>query len=135
MADFNFNKVNSKQKFNGGVWVSLKLDGEPIDAEFKVLSRFSDMGEKLQQQATRELQRTFKKEGKFVPTDPADQDKDRRDYIVALTTDWRGSALADDAGNVPAFSAAALDAFLAREKWVIPQLDAAIADEARFLKA
>lgn len=135
MTGFNFNKINSKEKFNAGVWVAVKLDGEPIGAEFKVQSRFSDLGEKLKQAATRELARNFKKEGKYVPPDPADADKDRRDYIVALTTDWRGPALEDADGKVPPFTAAAMDALLAREKWIIPQLDDAIADETRFLKA
>ena len=135
MAEFNFNKIDTKAKFNAGRWVEIKLDGEPIGAEFKVLSRHSDLGEKLQQAAVRAVQRSYKKDGKFVPPDPADADKDRREYVVALCTDWRGPALEDAEGKVPPFTPALCDAFLAREKWVIPQLDAGIVDEAGFLKA
>lgn len=136
MSNFNFNKVSTKDKFNAGVWVPIKIDGELIGAEFKVLNRHSDMGEKLQREGIKAAQREFKRNGnKVVLPDPAESEQDKLDYVVGLVTDWRGPAFEDAEGKIPPFSPGACAAFLMKEKWIIPQLDAAIADESRFLKA
>lgn len=131
---FEGKKPNSKEAFNDGIWVPLKLDGEPIGAEIRMRSRLSDAGEKLARASVRRQKIEFQKTGKFPIQDPVDAERDRVDYVVALAMDWRGPAIKGDGEGTPAFSEAGLRQLLDDEKWAIAQLDAATADDARFLK-
>lgn len=127
--------INAQEKFNAGIWFPIRLDGEPIGLELKLLSRFSDTGEKLSRAAVRLQRAEFQKTGKFNLPDPVDADAQKLDYVTALVTDWRGSAIADESGAVPPFSQAGLVELLSDNKWMIEQVDKGIADDARFLKA
>lgn len=126
-------EVDTQARFNEGVWVPIKLDGEPIGLEFRMRSRHSDIGEKLAKEQQRKLRAQFQKHRRVEVQDPEELDRERLDYILALAIDWRGEAIADEQGNVPKFETSVVREFLQRESWMIPQLDSAAGDDSAFL--
>lgn len=126
--------VDTKKRFNDGVWVDIKLNDEPIGLEFLIKSRHSDVGEKVSRTIQRRQQALFQKTGKFSLPDPEDKERQRIDVLAVLITSWRGPAISDDAGVAPQFTEVALRDFLSRETWMLDQLDAVTGDDGRFLR-
>jgi len=128
--------IDTKERFNDGAWVRVMPSGDAveIDLEFKMRSRHSDIGEKISRAAIRKHQAAMQKAKGLVFADPDQEERDQIDFITALTVGWRGKSIAEDDGSVPAFSAAECNAFLTQEKWMVPQLDRATNEDARFLQ-
>ena len=126
-------KINPKQASNEGSIVEIKIDGEATGATITVRGKYSDVAEKMQRAALRKTLQDYKKAGKYVPTDPDDQETERIAYAVACTIAWEGIEGKD--GQPLEFTEANATALYREHKWILVQIDEAIGDDARFLKA
>lgn len=82
----------------------------------------------------RRLQHQLQKTGKVTLDDPAEQELQARDNLVAFTLGWSG--FTDDKGQEVPFSAeAARDLYEADEySWLVDQLNTALNEKERFMR-
>ena len=125
-------RLDPKAAANKGAAVLLKNDGEETGEIIYVRGRLSDVAEQLQQRAVREMQKQYKRHNKFEPKDPQDQTEERIDYAVACTIGWEG--IEDATGTPLPFSAAAAKKLYTDNRLILEAIDAAIGNDALFLK-
>lgn len=111
------------------------ISGEPLGASVTLAGPEHATRKALDFAKQRRLRKSFQKTGKFELGDPADDELDLTEKLVACTLDWKG--FTDDAGTEIPYSKSAVSKLYATDGlgWLRAQVLTAMDERERFITA